>query len=445
MTSPESVLPSDVSSALSEEAIHQAWYAQRTPMFLGGHEVDLLRGSIALFPALIAAFDAATHSIWLANYLTSEVGQTNEVMQALGRAAQRGVKVHLVVDGIGSGHVPAAYWAPLKAQGVKLEIYRPVGPRWQLMMDTAQWRRMHVKICVVDDTLAFVGGINLIDDLYDLDHGWSEHPRLDYAVKFTGPSVSPALHTVRALWTRACLGRDWRDDLAELLKEQGRLKHMQHLWQTARLRLPKAERQQLGMGIAANQPIQAAFVLRDNLLQRRTIERAAERAIRRARVSIDITTPYFYPGRGLRSALKLAAQRGVTVRLLLQGRPDYKLAALAARLLYQELQAHGIKIFEYQAALLHAKVICIDQTWASVGSSNLDPMSMVMNLEANLIVRDQVFANKLAVSLTEDFSKSQEIYANSPTHRFWHDGISRTLVAWVAKTYLRLAGIARRY
>lgn len=427
------------------DSLTLAWYAQRRPMFFGGHEVALLRGAREMFPAMVKAIDAAKGSIWMATYMVSELGQTQRVLDALCRAAQRGVKVHMVVDGVGSSHLPTTVAKHMEAQGVAWEVYRPVGPWWQLMMDTAQWRRMHIKLCVIDEHLAFTGGINLIDDHFDLDHGWSSQPRLDYAVRFTGPSVMPALQTARAMWTRASLGSDWRDDLMELVREPGRLKKLKQLWLEARLQLPKQARSMLGEGVAATQPIRAAFVLRDNLRQRRTIERAAVQAILRARHSVDIATPYFYPGLALKRALKFAAARGVKVRLLLQGRPDFKLAAMAARVLYRELDQQGIEIHEYQAALLHAKVLCVDKTWATVGSSNLDPLSMVMNLEANLIVRDEDFALAVSEALAHDFIQSQRIHPNETTHRFWHNRITRGLIAWVAKTYIRLAGIARRY
>lgn len=427
------------------DSLTLAWYAQRRPMFFGGHEVALLRGAREMFPAMVKAIDAAKGSIWMATYMVSELGQTQRVLDALCRAAQRGVKVHMVVDGVGSSHLPNTVVKHMEAQGVAWEVYRPVGPWWQLMMDTAQWRRMHIKLCVIDEHLAFTGGINLIDDHFDLDHGWSSQPRLDYAVRFTGPSVMPALQTARAMWTRASLGSDWRDDLMELVREPGRLKKLKQLWLEARLQLPKQARSMLGEGVAATQPIRAAFVLRDNLRQRRTIERAAVQAILRARHSVDIATPYFYPGLALKRALKFAAARGVKVRLLLQGRPDFKLAAMAARVLYRELDQQGIEIHEYQAALLHAKVLCVDKAWATVGSSNLDPLSMVMNLEANLIVRDEGFALAVSEALAHDFIQSQRIHPNETTHRFWHNRITRGLIAWVAKTYIRLAGIARRY
>lgn len=422
-----------------------AWYAQRKPQFLGGHDVTLLRGATQMFPALTAAIDNATTSVWLATYLVSEAGQTLHVIEALCRAAKRGVAVHMVVDGAGSGDVPEAVWQKIRDSGVQWAVFRPMGPWWQVMLDTAQWRRMHIKLCVIDAHEAFTGGINMIDDCYDLDHGWSDKPRLDYAVRFTGPSVLPALQTARAMWTRASLGHDWREDLSELLHERGRIQRVKQLWRHARLLLPKNKRAELAEDFATDAPMQAAFVLRDNLRQRRTIERAAIRAILRSRHKVDIVTPYFYPGLSLKRALVFAAKRGVQVRLLLQGKPDYRLAALAARVLYRELQAQGVRIFEYQAAMLHAKVICVDESWATVGSSNLDPLSMVMNLEANLIVRDKKFAATLADQLAFDFTQSLEVVSNGTFYRLQHNRLTRAVVAGVAKLYLRLAGIAKHY
>lgn len=429
-----------------QRALSLAWYAQRKPVFTGGNQVRLLRGATELFAAQIRAIDGAQHSVWMATYLVSDQGMATQVLEALGRAAQRGVEVHLVVDGLGSRLVPASVWLGLRDCGVQVAIYRPLGRLWTALWDRSIWRRMHVKLCVIDQDLAFTGGINLIDDHYDLSHGWSSEPRLDYAVQFSGPAVTPALHTARAMWTRAMLGRDWRDDLSDWVRDPARLRRLRQLWQEARLRLTPAEHSQVVSSTGVRQPMRAAFVLRDNLRQRRTIERAAQQAIHQARATVDIVTPYFYPGRALRRALRQAAGRGVRVRLLLQGKVDYPIAGLAARVLYGELQQHGVRIFEYHTAWLHAKVLCVDGEWATVGSSNLDPLSLLLNLEANLIVRDRGFAHTVNQALSQDFSRSREVpppaFGSTVSSR---SRLTRAFVAWCAKTYLRLAGIVRRY
>ncbi len=434
----------------ASEHLHEAfdglaWYDQRKPVFTGGNRVSLLQGGRELFPALQGRIDRAQHSVWVALYLISPLGQSGCVLQALMRAARRGLDVYLVADGVGSRDVPKSLWTDLDAAGVKVTVYRPLHRLWGLL-DASQWKRMHMKLFVVDEACAFIGGINLIDDHYDLHHGWSEMPRLDYAVEVEGPVVTPVLHTIKAMWTRSKFGRDWRDDLAQWAQDPQRLQKARKLWQHARLRLTPAEQGRLAHAVVTREPMRCAFVLRDNLRQRRTIEQATLQAIRQARARIDIVTPYFYPRRALRLALRAAAARGVGVRLLLQGKPDYRIAALAARVLYSELQHHGVRIFEYQPAMLHAKVLCVDDEWATVGSSNLDPLSLVLNLEANLIVRDRGFVKTLSQSLSADFALSHEVIAPASNERdSWASQWRRGFVRWLAKSYMRLAGATGRY
>ncbi len=422
-----------------------AWYAQRKPVFTGGNRVRLLQGGRDLFPALTERIDAAQDSVWLALYIVSPLGQSGGVLQALMRAARRGVQVHLVVDGLGSRDAPDSLWKDMASAGVQLAVYRPV-KGWSAIFDAGQWRRMHLKLCVVDGAHAFIGGINLIDDHYDLHHGWSDQPRLDYALQAQGAVVTPMLHTVKAIWTRAQFGRDWRDDLSQWAQDPNRLKRLQELLRQARLRLSPEEQSAIAQAVNLSLPMRSAFVMRDNLRQRRTIEQASLQAILQARQRIDIVTPYFYPHRAIRLALRSAASRGVEVRLLLQGKLDYRIAGLAAQVLYHELQWHGVRIFEYQPAFLHAKVLCVDDEWATVGSSNLDPLSLVLNLEGNLIVKDRGFVRTLSASLNEDFALSREVPPPPDGHRpGWWARRRRGFVAWVAKTYLRLAGVTGRY
>ena len=143
-------------------------------------------------------------------------------------------------------------------------------------------------------------------------------------------------------------------------------------------------------------------------------------------------------------ALRHAARRGVAVRLLLQGRVDYRIAALAAQALYTELHGAGVRIFEYTPAWLHAKVAVVDADWATVGSSNIDPLSLLLNLEANVVVRDADFAAALSSRLDAAFDQSQEVTA-APARGGLRGWLQRALVAWVANVYLRVAGITGRY
>ena len=167
-------------------------------------------------------------------------------------------------------------------------------------------------------------------------------------------------------------------------------------------------------------------------------------AIRGARASVDIAVPYFYPGRVFRRVLRHAAHRGVRVRLLLQGKVDYRIAALAARALYDELRGHGVRIFEYEAAFLHAKVAVVDDGWATVGSSNIDPLSLLLNLEANVIVDDAEFAHALRAHFEHALADSVEVRGEA-LRPGWRGWLQRASVAWAANIYLRVAGMTGRY
>ncbi|WP_428425469.1 cardiolipin synthase ClsB [Methylibium sp.] len=435
---PQAGAPPPQARALSEAL---AWYAHARAVFSGGNEVQLLRGGDALFPAMIEAIDHALREVWLATYIYEDDAAARAVSAALEAAARRGVRVRVVVDGFGSQHALAALRELLEPAGVALAVFRPT-QRWWSWLQPGQLRRLHQKLCVVDGQIGFVGGINVLDDRHDIHHGWGDVPRLDYAVRLRGPVVGPVEQTARAMWTRAAFGRDWRDEVREIARSRRPMASARRLLR--RLRIAVRRRSQGSVGESALQPVRAAFVVRDNLRQRRSIERSYIDALRRAQQRIDIVSAYFYPGFEFRRALLGAARRGVSVRLLLQGKADYRLAALAAQALYDELLAHGVGIFEYTPAFLHAKVALVDQRWATVGSSNIDPLSLLVNLEANVFVDDREFAATLSRELDRDFAAAREITAPLPLAG-WQRWLRRGFVAWVARLYLRAAGASGRY
>nr|WP_047197479.1 cardiolipin synthase ClsB [Caldimonas brevitalea] len=416
------------------------WYAQPKAHFLGGNTVRLLRGGAALFPAMCDAMARARHEIWLATYIFHDDPAAIAVADALCAAAQRGVRVRVIIDGFGSYATLPKLLPRMRDAGVRVVVFRPIKGWWSWLRP-GQLRRLHQKLCVVDGQRGFVGGINIINDLLDLRHGWSEAPRLDYAVEVQGPTVMPIEQTVRAMWTRAHLGRDWRDELATLARSPHRLARLKRLMR----RLQTTRWADLGPAAAEPRPQRVAFVVRDNLRQRRTIERSYVEAILRARQRVELVSPYFYPGRAFRRALRLAARRGVQVRLLLQGKLDYRIAGLAARVLYDELLAHGVRVFEYMPAFLHAKVAVVDDEWATVGSSNIDPLSLLLNLEANVVVRDRGFVEQLGQELETAFAAAHEVTRPELGVPTWWSRVRRGLVAWCAHVYLRVAGATGRY
>lgn len=388
---------------------------------------------------MIEAIAHARHEVWVATYIFEDNEGPRAVIDALCQAAQRGVQVRFLVDGFGCNASLLALSARCLQAGVALAVFRPMHGWWS-WLQPGQLRRMHQKLCVVDDKQAFVGGINLIDDCFDQRHGWSEQPRLDFAVSLRGPIVATVRQVVRALWTRAWLGHEFRDEVSAMAREVNPVARLRRL--IRRLRMPSRAP---AAGTAANMaPMLAAFVVRDNLRQRRSIERHYIAAIRQARERIDLMSPYFYPGRAFRRALRQAAQRGVKVRLVLQGKIDYQIAHFAASALYDEMHAHGVRIFEYRPAFLHAKIALVDAGWATVGSSNIDPLSLLLNLEANVIVRDAQFTTEVARCFDEAVAVSHEVERRD-LGRLWLGPWRRAVVAWCAHVYLRIAGRSGRY
>jgi cardiolipin synthase A/B len=408
------------------------------PDFSGGNDVTLLRGGDELFPAMRAAIAAARDDVWLATYIFHHDAAAREMAGALIAAAQRGVRVRVVVDGFGSIASLAVLREWFEGSGVALAVFRPL-ERWTAYLQPGQLRRLHQKLLAVDDEHGFVGGINIIDDRVDLHHGPTAAPRLDFAVGLRGPVVPQIAQTARALWTRAAFGHEWREELLSLARSAEPLAGARTLLQQLRIvRRPTAD-----AGATVHE-VRVAFVVRDNLRQRRAIERNYIRALETARERIDVVCPYFYPGRIFRRTLRNAARRGVRVRLLLQGKLDYRIAGLAAQVLYDELLGYGVRIFEYTPAFLHAKIALADDEWATVGSSNIDPLSLLLNLEANVVVRDGRFSAALSAALDSALAASREVTA-PPVPRGWWATLRRGFVAWTAHWVMRVAGLSGRY
>ena len=174
--------------------------------------------------------------------------------------------------------------------------------------------------------------------------------------------------------------------------------------------------------------MRGALLLRDNLAHRHDIEYAYLDAIRSARREILIANAYFLPGRRFRQALLQAAQRGVKVSLLLQGRSDHVLFHFATQALYDRMLAAGVRVYEYDQAELHAKVAVVDDDWATVGSSNIDPFSLLLAREANLVVRDAGFAAELRASLMAALDgAAREVRVEDQRQRPWHARLASVL------------------
>ncbi len=328
-----------------------------------GNAVSLLENGEQYFPALEAAIDRAGREIFLQVYIFEDDETGRRIAAALERAAIRGVAVRVMVDGFGSRAFLMRLMPRLQEQGVHVLIYRR--DVRLLLLRRHRLRRLHRKVVVIDGREAFVGGINIVNDFTT---GGPAYPRYDYAVHLRGPVLAPIVASMQRLWRLVA-------------------------WASFRRRQHQALLAPALTEAAGD--ICAAYLVRDNLRFRHAIEDAYLTAIGCAQREIVIANAYFFPGRRFRQALTDAAERGVSITLLLQGIADHPLQRYATRALYPYFLARGIRLFEYHRSHLHAKVAVVDGQWATVGSSNIDVFSLLLAREANVVIDDSGFATQL--------------------------------------------------
>lgn len=372
-------------------------------IFTGGNQVTLLRNGTEYFPALEQAIDAATQEIQLQSYIFEADAIGQRIANALKRAVQRGVQVCVLLDGFGCNETPREFFDELRQSGVYLLIYRPKISPWSLKRN--RLRRLHRKVAVVDGNTAFVGGINIIDDMNTPSH---VPPRVDYAVQLHGPLVTIINNSSRRFWRKIA----WRN-----------------------LYLNKPTLPAFKVPSAAG-VMKAAFVVRDNTRHRGDIETAYLKAIDAAQHEIIIANAYFLPGIRFRHALSKAAQRGVRVVLLLQARVEFWLPNHATKALYGSLLDAGIEIHEYTASQMHSKVAVIDRHWLTVGSSNIDPFSLWLAHEANVVVDDADFAAELRADIEIALQMaSRQLHPTS----WQRQSLIKRAIAWFSYGLVRLA------
>lgn len=415
-----------------------------------GNDISLLENGVQLFPALCCAFDAARSIIQVEMYIFRLDSAGQQLLHHLINAAQRGVKVRVLIDGYGSAAQDELIAESLHAAGAQCRIYRPEPKRVSIQtFDFMRLRRLHRKIVVIDSMIGFVGGINFEDDYSTSDpHVRTTDPRFDYAVRVTGPIVSHLTDTLNLLWqkTRGGSGADntmpalrgarrnarsWRHFQFKHLRKKFNYFKKYHGLRRPSEALGSA---QIEMPTRMSSPpnMRAAVVLRDNLRYRRTIERAYLSHIAMAEKEIIIANAYFLPGSRLRRALIDAAQRGVRIRLLLQGKIEYRMQYHATRWIYDLFLREGIEIYEYLPSFFHAKVAIIDDI-SIVGSSNLDPFSLLLAREANILISDVGFTATLHQSLEAAMTQGSQIvelslYSRRPWLSRLSDGVCYLLL-----------------
>ena len=333
-----------------------------------GNDVKLLINGEEFFPRVFECIRNAKEEILLETFIVYEDEVGNQLQQELIAAAKRGVSIDITVDDYGTWDLSPEYTDALTASGVRLHIFDPQPKLWGVRLNL--FRRLHRKLIVIDRQIGFVGGIN-----FSADHliRSGKDAKQDYAVEVHGPVVADIHQTCMLLLLRASSRKERR-----------------YYIQNARA----AEPPEAG-------DVRMLMVERDNGRHSRDIERQYLLAARLAQKRLIIANAYFFPGYRLLRELRRAAQRGVEVILILQGQPDMAWVTALSRLLYNYLLRSGVKIYEYCQRPLHGKVALMDDKWATVGSSNLDPLSLGLNLEANVVIDNEAFNQQLYEHLTD--------------------------------------------
>jgi cardiolipin synthase len=376
-------------------------------VFNDGNQVQLLHTGEQFFAALIDAIHEAQHDVFLETYIYATDQSAQTITLALCQAAQRGVCVQVIIDWLGGGNHTQQLQTDFQQAGVQCRLFNPWFKRGLA--------RTHRKLAVIDQATAFIGGINIIDDCVS-DDGRNTplpYPRWDFAVQVNGNLVQSIHKEISTQWLK-----------------MGKLQLLQRLKLTVDLRTQ--------VKTSGHHLSQAALVIRDNLRNRTTIQKAYLKALGSARQTAILANPYFAPGRRMRNGLIRAAQRGVDVSLLL-GVGEFDWQDAVTQSYYPKLLASGVKIFEYRKTNLHAKVAVIDDNWATVGSSNFDGLSLFVNHEANIVVLDQDFASQLKQHLVQGLQDAIQVDPHCVVKQSWIKRFKHRLAYWFYRSLMRLA------
>jgi cardiolipin synthase len=356
--------------------------------YVAGNALVLYVRGKRLFPAMAAEIAAARETVHLETYIFGNDQTGRTFAELLAERARAGVRVRLIIDSIGSLDLDPRLVTLMRNSGVQVLEYHPVAPwrpRW------AWNKRDHRKILVCDGRVAFVGGMNLCDEHAPADHGGGDWR--DAHVRIEGPGALQFDRLFREVWAAET------DRWFEVTDA------------------PAAARGPARVKIAANQEI----------LKRLVIREAYVNALRAAREEVSIANAYFIPGLRIRRALARAAARGVNVRVMVPGRSDSAAVWNAMRAQYDGLLSRGVRIFEWQGPMMHAKAVVVDRVWCSIGTFNLDHRSLQHNLEVNANVLDRALADELAGNFELGLKGSREITLGDWRRRPWTDRVRERL------------------
>lgn len=385
-----------------------------------GNAVKLLKDGDEFFPQVVRRIRQAKHEIFVETFILANDRVGGLIQKALLKAAKRGVWVSVTADSYGSFYLDDDYIRTLTDAGIIFQIYDPQ-PKFFDKRPKA-FRCLHRKLVVVDGQCAFIGGINLTDEHVTT---MSEAAKRDFAIEVVGPVVRDIRRLCQS-YVREAKDESWLPQIRVQPHPQ------------------------------ADSSCDVAFVSRDNKRNRSEIEKAYVAQIHAAKHRVVIANAYFFPGYRVMRALKKAAKRGVRVDLILQGNPDIPFALPAARCLYETLTKDGVNVHEYIERPLHAKIAVIDDEWSTIGSSNLDPWSLSMNLEANVFVRSKTLNRQIMESMQALMAQSRLVQYESVQRRDWWCRVRNTvtyhglrhlpnLISWVPNHHPKIREIRSQF
>lgn len=338
-----------------------------------GNRVEVLRNGDQTFPSMLDAIASAQETIDFSTYIYWPGDITERFTDAFLERARAGVEVRMILDGYGSAKLDRDHVGRLRAGGVRVAFFRP--PRWYTLHKMNN--RMHRRLLVVDGRVGFAGGVGIADvwtgDAQDPEHWRETHIRLE------GPAVRDVLGGLLESWT---------EQTGEVPAGGPRLADVPAFDDGAAVQATRSS------PMTGDPPVAQLFHL----------------AIAGARKRLWLTTAYFTAGRRFLDALCDASARGVDVRILVSGREvDKAVVRKTGQHSYGRLLESGVRIFEYDRAMLHAKTLVVDDAWANVGSSNFDHRSFALDAELNVSLHDAGLAAQLADHFLDDLEHADEL------------------------------------
>ena len=357
--------------AAGDTAFAATMEAHTNSPIVDGNRVDILLNGDQIFPAKLAAIRSARTTITYAEYFYADGGPAREIAEALAERCRAGVTTHILLDGFGTLSMPREYLKLLGGAGCHLATFRPLG-RWVSV--GRHNKRNHRRVLVADGRVAITGGSGVSEK-------WTGDGRLDGHWRDTDVRIEgPAARNIQSAFFE-----NWREATGELLGGDRYLSNGRPSGQT--------RAQVIKSSPAGGYDMYTMYLL----------------AIASARRSVYLTNPYFLPDDRMEEALLAAAARGVRVVALTPGKIDHNVVRAASRRGFGRLLLGGIEIFEYQAALLHAKTMVVDGVWATVGSTNFDNRSFALNDELNVVLYDRAVVERLAAAFEADLAHARRV------------------------------------